>query len=151
MAAFRVILMYCHLTLHRRPSCSPLSDGPRSHWTQLKGQYLKNITGFDEVSQVRSELGPSVEGHCYSSLHPCLSLRVSNHYFFKFRLLVIHNKIQYLDNTTTTEISRKYLFENPLCHPPPPPPPQRLSQIFGGGGGGNVECFCYDIDFGFGS
>jgi hypothetical protein len=29
-------------------------------------------------------------------------------------------------------------------------PPQRLGQISGGGGAFD-ECFCYDIDFGFGS
>ncbi len=55
------------------PLASPLYDGPRSVWTQQKGRNLKKKTGFDDVSQVRSELRLSVEGHCYNSRLPPVS------------------------------------------------------------------------------
>ncbi len=63
-------------------------------------------------------------------------------------LLVIHNKIQYLDNKEQPRSVENIYLETLFVTKPyeSSPPPQRLGQI---SGGPYVECFCYDIDFGF--
>jgi hypothetical protein len=71
-------------------------------------------------------------------------------YYLLFRLLVIHKKYNiWVIGKQTRSVKNNYLetlfvtksYESS-------PPPQRLGQI---SGGPYVECFCYDIDFGFGS
>jgi hypothetical protein len=65
---------------------------------------------------------------------------------------VIHNKIQYLASREQPRSVENIYLETLFVTKPydSSPPPQRLGQISGGGGGPYVECFCYDIDFGFG-
>jgi hypothetical protein len=65
---------------------------------------------------------------------------------------VIHYKIQYLDNREGKQprsVENIYLETLFVTKPyESSPPPQRLGQICWGP---YVECFCYDIDFVFGS
>ncbi len=132
------------LTLSQTAPCSP----PCPTALGLIGpKKKKKKTGFDDVSYVRSDLGPSVVSHCYSSLPPpspsgfpififhlcCLW------YITKDNIWIIGKQPRSLENIPLETLFVTKPYESS-------PPPYRLGQI---SGGPPFECFCYDIDFGW--
>jgi hypothetical protein len=62
-------------------------------------------------------------------------------YITKYNIWIIGKQLRSVENIYLETLFVTKLYESS-------PPPQRLGQI---SGGPYVECFCYDIDFGFGS